>query len=128
MKREWETVKVLLFEFQKPRCGGKRRSKKKKKGEHVPEPTIPGSPGQEDVLLHMRVSRRAPLQSVPYGEETHERVLTCQPWPHVREHTLHCDHSSAAGSPVERGGIIKSNKREIINCSILTLASAGSSR
>lgn len=31
MKREWETVKVLLFEFQKPRCGGKRRLKKKKK-------------------------------------------------------------------------------------------------
>lgn len=31
MKREWETVKVLLFEFQKPRCGGERRSKKKKK-------------------------------------------------------------------------------------------------
>lgn len=33
----------------------------------------------------------------------HERVLTCHPWPHVREHTLHCDHSSAAGSPDQRG-------------------------
>lgn len=33
--------------------------------EHIPEPVIPCSPGQEAVLLHMRVSRKAPLQSVP---------------------------------------------------------------
>lgn len=68
----------------------------------VPELMIPGSPGQDTVLLHMRVSRKAPLHSVPYGEETHDRVLTCQPCPHVKEHTLHGDHSSAAGSPEEQ--------------------------
>ena len=65
---------------------------------------IPVSPGQATVLLHMRVSRSAPLHSVPYGEDTQERVRTCQPWPHVNEHTLHWDHSSAAGSPAGVGG------------------------
>lgn len=46
-------------------------------------------PGQVAVLLQVRVSRSSPLHSVPYGEETQERVRTWEPWPHVREHTLH---------------------------------------
>lgn len=35
--------------------------------DNIPEPVpvLPGSPGQVAVLLHMRVSRKAPLQSVP---------------------------------------------------------------
>lgn len=32
---------------------------------NIPGPVIPCSPGQEAVLLHMRVSRRAPLHNVP---------------------------------------------------------------
>ena len=39
----------------------------------------PVSPGQVAVLLHMRVSLRAPLHRVPYGDDTQERVRTCQP-------------------------------------------------
>lgn len=60
-----------------------------------------GSPGQVAVLLQSRVSLSGPLQRVPYGEDTHERERTCQPCPHVSEHTLHWDHSSAAGSPTK---------------------------
>lgn len=60
-----------------------------------------GSPGQVAVLLQSRVSLSGPLQRVPYGEDTHERERTCQPCPQVSEHTLHWDHSSAAGSPTK---------------------------
>lgn len=70
-------------------------------------PPIPPRPipGQVAVLLQVRVSRSNPLHSVPYGEETQERVRTWEPCPHVSEQTLHCDHSSAAGSPGGRRGV-----------------------
>lgn len=70
---------------------------------HPPPPC--SIPGQVAVLLQVRVSRSSPLHSVPYGEETQERVRTWEPCPHVREQTLHCDHSSAAGSPGGRWGV-----------------------
>lgn len=76
----------------------------------VPLPWCPPTPprpipGQVAVLLQVRVSRSNPLHSVPYGEETQERVRTWEPCPHVSEQTLHCDHSSAAGSPGGRRGV-----------------------
>lgn len=60
-------------------------------------------PGQGAVLLQTLDSLKGPLQCVPYGE-THVLVRTCDPWPHVTEHELHWDHSSAPDSPVWEKG------------------------
>lgn len=58
-------------------------------------------PGHTAELLHSLCSRSGPLHCVLYEDDTQKRVRVCQPSPQVLEHTLHGDHSSAAGSPVE---------------------------
>lgn len=73
--------------------------------EALPHPTLPPfcgphAPGHTAELLHSLCSRSGPLHCVLYEDDTQKRVRVCQPSPQVLEHTLHGDHSSAAGSPV----------------------------